>query len=779
LVGFVALSAAAAVMLTVAVMPAIAVTANAADSAVSTFNGLPEFLKIAPLDQTTTFYANRAGQPVPIATFYAENRVDVKWDDVNTYVKDAAVATEDPRFYQEGGIDLLGTIRGALSTASGRDVQGGSSITQQYVKNVLLQKCTKFRPSADATPKVQDTQQKKYEQCYEDAAGTTINRKLREMRYAVGVDKKYGKDQILLGYLNIAGYGGQIYGIEAAAEYYFGATAKTLTLPQAATLVGMVNNPSNLRIDQSASVNPGSNADNGYRTTLNRRNYVLSRMLANGKITQPQYDAAVKTPITPKITPKPSGCMSAAAFDAGFFCNYVQHIMLTDPAFGATADARQAALRQGGMQVYTTLNLDLQGAAQTALSTYIPPTDPRLDLGGTNVAVEVGTGRIVDMVENRKYNDGGSVVPGTTAINYATDIDQGGSAGFQTGSSFKAFDLAAWLEAGHSLYETVNANEHQFTDSQFHASCTNFANDKWPVSNDESTEGGNMTVLQATEMSVNTAFAMMGTKLDLCAVSDVAKSLLVHSASPDRNPWDIVPPMLLGTNYISPLTMATAYAAFGNNGVVCTPIALNKVIAANGTEIPVPKSTCTQGLAPNITAGVDYALQRVMTNGTATTANPRDGVPVLGKTGTTDGAHDNWLVTSTTKVATATWIGNIQGVPNARGVSQKVDMHNVYFRANGTGPAIRGNNVKFSVVKPILAALNAVYGGAAFPTPDNSLLYGSHYYRGPSGPSGPSKSNPPATPGAPAAPAVVPNAGNATNPAPRGRGRGKGGGHGG
>jgi membrane peptidoglycan carboxypeptidase len=239
--------------------------------------------------------------------------------------------------------------------------------------------------------------------------------------------------------------------------------------------------------------------------------------------------------------------------------------------------------------------------------------------------------------------------------------------------------------------------------------------------------------------------------------------------------------MLLGTNYISPLTMATAYAAFGNNGVVCTPIAIDKVVAANGTDVPVPKSTCTQGLPANITAGIDYALQRVMTNGTATTANPRDGVPILGKTGTTDYAHDNWLVTSTTKVATATWIGNIQGVPDARGVSRKADMHNVYFRAKGGGPAIRGNNVKFSVAKPILAALNAVYGGAAFPEPDNSLLYGSHSY---SGPSGPSKSNPPTAPAAPAAPAVL-NSGNPANVAPSGPGRGKGagkgrgGGHGG
>lgn len=755
-------------MVTVAVMPAVAVTANAADASISAFDGLPEYLNIAPLDQTSTFYATQGGKEVPIATFYAQNRVDVAWGDVAPVVKDGAVATEDPRFYEEGGIDLLGTIRGALSTASGGTVQGGSSITQQYVKNVLVQQCNAtdlVDPSA--SQKVQDAQQKAYDQCYQDAAGTTIDRKLREMRYAVGLQKKYSKDEILLGYLNIAGFGGQIYGVQAAAEYYFGVSAKDLDLDQAATLVAILNNPANLRIDESATALPGNNATNHFAATLIRRNYVLQRMLTNGKITRAQYDAAVKTPITPKITPVESGCTSAAAHDAGFFCNYVQHIMLTDPAFGATAAARASTFQLGGLSVYTTLNLDLQASAQNALSTYIPATKAGMDLGGTNVAMEVGTGRIVNMVENRAYNDTAEAIPGTTAINYATDEDQGGSAGFQTGSSFKAFDLVAWLESGHTLYQTVNAGRHNFNESSFPQSgcAPGYNGISWPVSNDESTEGGNMSVLQATEDSVNTAFAEMGTQMDLCSVSDAAKALLVHSASPDSNPWEIVPPMLIGVNYISPLTMATAYAAFANRGVVCTPIAIDKVITAGGTSEPVPKTTCTQAIPANIAAAVGYALQHVMTNGTAVTANPYDGTPVLGKTGTTDGAYDNWLVTSTTKVATATWIGNIQGVPGANGVPQKADMHHEYFRANGTGPAIQGNNVKFNVVKPILAALDAVYGGGALATPDNAQLYGVRQYT--------PTPTPTATP-APGAGTDTPQAGPGT-----GKNKGKGSGNGG
>jgi membrane peptidoglycan carboxypeptidase len=210
---------------------------------------------------------------------------------------------------------------------------------------------------------------------------------------------------------------------------------------------------------------------------------------------------------------------------------------------------------------------------------------------------------------------------------------------------------------------------------------------------------------------VNTAFAEMGTKTNLCDISNAAQGLLVHSASPDTNPWQIVPSMILGTNYISPLTMATAYAGIANNGVVCTPVAIDKIVKADGSELPVPKTTCKQGIPANIAAGVGYALQHVMTAGTATAANPNDGVPILGKTGTTDNSLENWLVTSTTKVATATWVGNVSGAVALR--SQRFGGWN-------------GGDVKFHIAQPILAAMNAAYGGGPLPVPDDSLLYAPH-----------------------------------------------------
>ncbi|MGN6127523.1 MAG: transglycosylase domain-containing protein, partial [Humibacter sp.] len=394
------MSAVAAVLMVAAVTPAAAVTSLAVSNATGVFDGLPDYLAPQPLDQTTTFYADKGGKEVPIATFYAQNREDVAWSAIAQSVKDAAVATEDPRFYSEGGIDLYGTVRGALSTASGKDVQGGSSITQQYVKNILVQRCDEqdaVDPEASAA--VQKKQQAKFEACYRDAAGVTVQRKLQEIRFAIGLDKRYSKDQILLSYLNIVGFGGQVYGIQAAAEYYFGVDAKSLTLPQAATLIAILNNPNYLRIDNQ-SIKPSDNAldnssKNGYAAAKDRRDYVLSRMLHNHTITKAQYTQAVATKVVPKITPKVSGCTSAVAYDAGFFCDYVERTILQNPAFGKTATAREDLFQQGGLKVYTTLNLDLQNVAQAAISSYIPPVYPGLDLGAANVSMEVGTGRVV------------------------------------------------------------------------------------------------------------------------------------------------------------------------------------------------------------------------------------------------------------------------------------------------------------------------------------------------------------------------------------------------
>lgn len=759
--GFITLSLVAGVAVAASAIPGAVV----AHEGLQVFESLPASLTIDALPQASTLYGTSQGKEVPIASFYAQDRVEVPWNAVAPTVKSALVATEDPRFYQHGALDFQGTLRAAFSTLVRHQVQGGSSITQQYVKNVLVEQCEVMTVDPNGSAKARAREQKRYEQCYQNAAGVDLPRKIQELKYAVGLEKKYSKRQILMGYLNIVLFGGHVYGIQAAAEHYYGVSAKDLTLDQSATLIAMVNNPANLRIDLPKSTTNG--AANGYKLTKDRRDYVLGRMLAEHKITKAQHDTAVAKPITPHITPVQSGCMSAGKYDASFFCDYVQRVIEQSPTFGKTATARLAYLSRGGLKIYTTLNLDLQQKAQAAVSRYIPPTSPALDLGAASVSTEVGTGRIVTMVQNRPYDNTGTPAPGTTAVNYNTDVDYGGSQGFQTGSAYKAFDLIEWLKEGHSLYDEINATRHVFPQSMFHESppCNNIGGEPWRVANDESSASV-INVMRATAESVNTAFARMATQLDLCGIKKDAQALLVHAADPKQNPLIANPSSVLGTNYIAPLTMATAYAGLANKGVACSPIAIDRIVNSKGKAHAVPKSKCsTHHIDPNIAAGVILALKGVLQpGGTAASANPHDGVPIFGKTGTTDNSLENWLVTSTTKIAQATWVGNVSG---------SVPLRSQIFRpSDGSGGAVNGGNVKFRIAQPILAALNAQYGGQQFPTYRNTAKQTNLGTGGPtpgsSNPSSPAPSTsapqPSPTQSAPPEPAPAPSAPAPTTP---------------
>ncbi|SBN62671.1 Membrane carboxypeptidase (penicillin-binding protein) [Curtobacterium sp. 9128] len=695
---FVVMSALAGMLVAVAVTPAVAVAGEGASGAAAFFEDLPSYLDVQTPQQVSSVYAKQGGQDVKIASFYAENRTTVKSDAIATTLKQAAIDTEDPRFYDEGGIDVLGTVRGVAATVVGGDVQGGSSITQQYVKNVLVQQCEQLT-GKDAA----DTQ-KKIDACYEDAAGVTPQRKLQEMRYAIAVNKKYSKQDILTGYLNIVGLGGRVYGAEAGAQYYFGVSAKDLSLVQSATLVAILNNPSNLRIDQPDSTANGS--ANGYKATKARRDYVLQRMYAHHSISKADEQAAIATPVQPKITATANGCSSAATnYDAGYFCDYVRDQVLQDPAFGKTASERIETLDTKGLQIHTSLDLDLQGQAQSALSSYVPTTMAGVDAGGSNVTVEPGTGRIVSMVQNTAYTQGDSAAAGSTAVNYSADTAYGNSGGFQTGSTFKVFTLAEWLAQGHTLNESVNTTQHTYNASEFTNSCEGIGG-TWNVANAENAPAS-MSVLSATAESINTAFAAMGKQLDLCKIANLAESMGIHTANGGK--LSSVPSMILGTNNLSPVDLAEAYAGFANGGVVCTPTAIDSVTESDGTKITPTPSSCTQGVSAEVAGTVDYALQSVLTGaGTAASANPGDATPKFAKTGTTDGDVQNWLVASSTKYTNATWIGNVQG---------NVKLANWPFLQGTTG-----YSAKFGVGKSMMQYLDAHYGGGALPAPSQSMI---------------------------------------------------------
>ncbi|MCL2514431.1 MAG: transglycosylase domain-containing protein [Microbacteriaceae bacterium] len=749
LLGFIAMSVVAGLLVAAAVTPAVAVTGMATNNSIGVFEGLPEYLKIDPLATRSTMYAHKGNKNVPIATFYSQNRIVDTWSQVGQVVKDAAVSTEDPRFYKHGAIDVQGTIRALASNLMHKATQGGSSITQQYVKNVRVQTCEQYNivvpqtGTAAQQKAAQDAMDQKYLDCYNSYTDTSglngISRKLQEMKLAIGVEKNYSKKDILLGYLNIAGFGGQVYGIESAARYYFDTTAAKLTLPQAATLVAILNNPNNLRIDEPK--NPYNGTKNGYAATMDRRQYVLRSMLKAKTITQAEFDAAYKTKIVPKITPQASGCAQAASQDAAFYCNAVMYEIRNNPVFGKTQAIRDALLNHGGLNIYTALNLDLQKSAQTNLSTYIPASSSQLDLGAADVSVELNTGRVVLAVQNRPYNPTNVPSATKTPVAYTFDYNHGGSSGFQTGSTYKAFSLVEWLKTGHALNDVVNApvGRANLAQSSFHSSCDSFGG-TWSVGNDLPGEGGPMTVMKATAASINTAFAVMGQQIDLCSLRNDAAALGVKPAYPWKQAYnaknqlvnvtnssgqpvpsqlDDNPASILGTNYIAPVDMAVAYAGIANGGKTCSPIYIDKVTDATGKSLPVPQTTCTQAIDPKIAAGVTYALQHgpLLPGGTGATANPNDGIPIMGKTGTTDASKENWLVTSTTKVANAVWVGNVQAHKVGSSWVQ-TSFQNLVF--NGQA----GRNVKFAIAKPILQELNRVYGGSAFPTPDSKEISG-------------------------------------------------------
>ncbi|WP_058750423.1 transglycosylase domain-containing protein [Curtobacterium oceanosedimentum] len=696
---FVAMSGLAGLLVAVAVTPAVAVAGEGASGAVSFFEDLPSYLDIQTPQQVSSVYATKDGQQVKIASFYAENRTDVASNAMADSLKRAAIDTEDPRFEDEGGIDVLGTVRGVAATVVGGDVQGGSSITQQYVKNVLVQQCEQLTGADAAATKA------KVAACYQDAAGVTPQRKLQEMRYAIAVDKKYTKDQILTGYLNLVGLGGRVYGAEAGAEYYFGVHAKDLSLPQSATLVAILNNPANLRIDEPDDKDNG--AANGYAATKTRRDYVLQRMYVHHDISKAQLDQAKATPITPHVTDTANGCSAAAsAYDAGYFCDYVRDQVLQDPAFGKTAAERIETLDTKGLEIHTSLDLDLQAQAQSALSSYVPTTMAGVDLGGTNVTVEPGTGRVLSMVQNTTYTQSDNAGPGATAIDYNADSAYGNSGGFQTGSTYKVFTLAEWLASGHTLSESVPTGEHLFQQSEFTNSCEALGGSPWPVSNAEAVPAS-MSVQAATSESINTAFGAMAKQLDLCKIKGLAQAMGIHQAdgsAPASNPASV-----LGTNPLSPIDLAEAYAGFANGGVVCTPTVIDSVREADGTTITPSPSSCTRGVSAEVAGTVDYALQGVLTgNGTAASANPGDATPKFAKTGTTDADTQNWLVTSSTKYTNATWIGNVTGL---------VGLADVSFPHGTTG-----YSAKFGVGRSMMSWLDQRYGGGALPEPDPAMI---------------------------------------------------------
>ncbi|WP_051972951.1 transglycosylase domain-containing protein [Cryobacterium sp. MLB-32] len=700
ILGMVTMSSVAALLVTVAVTPALALSGMTATNTINMFENLPSYLALEQLSQKSNIFARQAdGTPVLMASFYEQNRVEVGSDAISPFAKDAVVSSEDPRFLEHGGIDLQGTVNGAITTFAGGDTRGGSSITQQYVKNVLIQKCeTMADPEESAI-------------CYHSAIEISASRKLKEMRMAIGMEKEYSKDDILRGYLNITGFGGTVYGIEAAANYYFATNAANLTLPQAASLIAIVNNPVRYQLDRPASETNG--IANGYADNKERRDYILGEMLQYKKISAADHDAAVAAPIEPIITPPSTGCVTAGA--NAFFCDYVTRVLKTNTTFGADEETRLANFRLGGYNVYTSLDLEVQAAAVDTMNRNVPKVSVRGDIGAVISSVEVGTGRILAMTQNKDYSQDPDVLEtGTnyTSLNYNTDKNMGGSSGFQPGSTYKVFTLAEWLSTGHALGERVDsrlkANWGDFQDSCL--GTQNYNSQGWNPRNDSRSEtGANYSALESTINSYNTGFIGMAKRLDLCGIKKRAESFGIHRA--DGGTLLQSAATVIGTNEIAPLTMAVAFAGIANNGTTCSPIVIDQITGADGAELPVPQSTCEQSVEPGVAAGMTYAMQRVMTSGTARTSyygtSPR--VPMIGKTGTTDSGADTWTSGASSKVATVVGVVSLTG---------KLAQRTFSFPS---GPA---STARHRMWPDVMSVANAKYGGDPFPDATSAVING-------------------------------------------------------
>jgi len=709
LVGLVGLSAIAGLLVTASVTPVLAMTGVAGTTALTIFDELPEVLKVdTPMEQSTIYATTPEGKPVVLASFYEQNRVPVKYEDVSPVLYDAILSSEDKNFYTHGGVNLGATVKALVDNVRGTSSRGASTISQQFVKNVRIQQCEQNVSTAS------ETYADELQQCWQDATNASgvdgIERKLQEMRYAIQIEKDYSKNEILLGYLNIANFGGTVYGIEAASRYYFSTSASKLSVAQAATLAGIVQNPNTYRIDKpegTYTTKDGvahNSAEDGYKDAKDRRDYVLGRMLADKKITQAQYDEAMASAVEPAITVPVQGC--AAAGRNAYFCQYVKSIIENDEAFGEDIQDRRDLLRRGGLKIYTSLDLRIQTPAAQEMANVVPANFDNKYFGAAGVSIEVGTGRILSITQNTKFAETPTKDQAYSSLVFAGDQKNGNSGGFQVGSTYKLFTLIDWLEKGHSVREVLNGRVS--TNLKIPVCEVPQSTDTQKIGNFGRGGGYTASVMDFTRQSLNSGYFAMAAKLDVCDINKVADKMGVTLASGKKVTEENVPYDVLGPKNISPIAMANAYATVASGGKYCTPRAIDKVIDPSGAERPLPKSSCTEGvLTKEVAATAAYALQGVMDGGTGNKANPYDGTPLIGKTGT----HDLWstmMIESSTKVATAIWAGRSNGNHD--------NVFNVW-----TGSHLL-NEVRYPLARAAQHAANLAYPGDAFPRPDDRLI---------------------------------------------------------
>ena len=596
------------------VMPWVGSTGLIARDAAAGFMALPSDLDVPHLSSRILLTTDDGK---PFAEVAEREREVVALDEISPWVTTALMAIEDDRFYEHSGLDLRGLLRAATRTAQG-DTQGGSTITQQYVKNLLIE-------TAETEEQV------------EDASARTLSRKLTELRYAIDIEDRLTKDEILEGYLNLSYFGAGAHGIEVAAKRYFSVSAADLDAGQAALLAGLVRGPS--------FYDPLNNPEDA----LERRNLVLDRMVAT-EVLDAEKAAEYKEQDL-GIEPTPRGG-SWSARDYPFVGDYVLRYLRSSDVLGETAEERDQRIVQGGFTVRTTLDAAAQDAAQAAIDKRVPHEDSTKF--AAQAFVEPGSGRVRGLAQNMRYGFDDEQV-GTTSINLAVDQSDGGSTGYQAGSTFKTYTLAAALEKGLG-YGTSFSSPKSMSVSGM-ANCEGGTMASWNVRNAGESDEGSHNMISATKGSVNTYFAQLQKRVGLCDTSKMAEKAGVHRA--DGGDLGVWSSFTLGDQEVSPLTVAASYATFAARGEYCEPRPVRTVTDDGTGEEVKTSSQCEQTVEQSAADGVNHLLQQTFNGGTANGLGL--GRPAAGKTGTTDGAAYAWFAGYTPNLASAVVVGDVRG----------------------------------------------------------------------------------------------------------------------
>ncbi|ROS37887.1 transglycosylase domain-containing protein [Amycolatopsis thermoflava] len=569
----------------------------------------------------------------PIATLFDQYRLPVTADEIAPAMKAAIVSIEDRRFYDEGGVDVKGMVRAALHDSSGGSTQGGSTITQQYVKNYLINVVDRNDRAAQLADQAD-----------------TIARKLREAKIAVQLGQTVSKEDILTGYLDVVEFTGNVYGVGAAAHAYFGTTPDKLTVPQAALLAGMVNNP-NL-------YNPYTHPDQARQ----RRNLVIDAMVSTKTLTPADGAAAKAAPlgVLPDGPDIPSSTCFGAAPDAGFFCQYAESYLIQA---GFTADQ----LETGGYTIRTTLDPAVSRIAKNAVDANVPTTQD----GVANTFAVVRPGQagheVLAMVANRDY--GTDPARGETS----TNIVAGAGNVFGAGSSFKIFTSAAALESGKAGLDTPLPNQ---AGQCFTQPGANRYTQPYCVQNDGVGYPDPISLRDGLATSPNVAFVNLEQQVGMPAVLDMARRLGLRNtlatndagAKPDpssSNPQYSLPQsqyfqdklsFTLGNSPVSPLEMANVSATLMSGGTWCPPNPVLSVTDRYGHDVPVRQQACEQVVPPGLADSLLNGLSQDTVSGTSAAAAAAAGWhhADFGKTGTTQqsesvafvGGVDDYAVSS-------------------------------------------------------------------------------------------------------------------------------------